>query len=166
MTKDPIEPKFFMPPNTIKKKVGDGGIPANLLSKAQKHLDDNTEEFSPYALELLESLKEAMQEAKTAKTDQQNSRLIQKFSASVMPLKANGSMFHYELVTEVSDIVMKFLDQIDVINADLMNILHAYNQTISIILSKEQTGDGGALGRTLSEEMRKAIARYFAKYGQ
>lgn len=154
-------PHFIMPPNTLKKKAGDGGIPAHLLFRAQKAIDTNTENFKPYAHDLLTRLTLLVDRAQGAAKPPATTEL----TALIMQLKANGAMFRYNLISMVADVILRFLEHAPVLDKDVLDIVRMHNNILTVILNKEFTGDGGKQGERLTAELSRACGRYYKKFG-
>lgn len=155
-------PVFISPRNTLKEKVGDGGIPAYVLKKSQDYLEANPVDFVPFAyrfLERLESIRaDHLQAAKHPK------ETVSEITNIIMQLKSNGSMFHYQLISMISDVMLRFLENVAKIDSDFLEIFTVYNKVLNIILNKRLTGNGGREGYILTQELHSACLRYYTKY--
>lgn len=152
-------PRFILPPNTLKKKVGEGGIPADRLTLAQNFIKANQVDFSPEARKHLSKIKTLM-----AATDGQKSQTCEKIILEVMQLKAHGGMFHYGLISLVSDVVLQFLEKVKDLNDDIVAILTAYMHAVGVILDNEMRGEGGKEGMALAWELDQACNRYYKRH--
>lgn len=158
----PKKVRFMTPPNTLKQKVGSGGLDPLVIARSQDIIDSFEIDFMPYAQRYLEQL-----EAHTTKAIESNDNspeLKGKISVPVMELKANGGMFHYELLSDVANIALRFLDAIDELNKDALEVIKAHETTIKIIIKNDLKGDGGKEGDALINELDKACRRYFSKH--
>jgi len=81
----------------------------------------------------------------------------------VMELKANARMFKYGLVSSLANIMLGFLESIEKLDKDAIEIVSAHQKTLHAIISREMKGDGGEYGVLLEKELRDAIRRYFSK---
>lgn len=155
-------PVFTTVPNTLKMKVGDGGVPAYLLKQCQDYLESNPVDFTPYARRLLERLLQIREQI------QQSAESPEKIQAEilniVMQLKSNGSMFHYQLISMTSDVMLRFLENVKKLDKDFIDILAVYIKVLDIILNKRLNGNGGKEGYVLTQELHSACLRYYSKY--
>ena len=94
--------EFIKVPNTLKAKVGSGGLSEDILNKAQALLENNTVDFQPLAEMYLTALMKGIDIAKGGSFDEAE-YIISSMLYPAMQLKANGGMFHYPLVTKVAD---------------------------------------------------------------
>lgn len=154
--------RFIKPPNVLKQKVGTGGITQERLEKSQKLIDTVKIDFAPYAQTFLKQM--AAEAKKAHKSNDNFQETKDKLIGPVMQLKANGGMFRYQLVSDVADIALQFLEDVEEINDDALAVIKAHENAIKIIVSNKLTGDGGKEGYALVKELHNASKRYFAKY--
>ncbi len=172
MTEDPRhfnqEPRrkaeFIRPPNTLKAKVGSGGLSEDILNKAQTLLENNSAEFGPLADLYLTSLMRGVEMARRAVASDDNENVIAHIISPAMQLKANGGMFHYPLVTRSADKLIQFLEVIERPDDDALEIVVAFLTTIRAITLGKITGDGGKHGNELIDALNHACFRYFEKH--
>lgn len=156
------KPTFIAPNNALKRKVGEGGIPSHTLKKCQDYLESNPVDFTPYGLRYLDQLKQMKSLIAKGDVDQQ---ATSKFLVdTVMQMKSNGSMFHYQLVSMVSDVMLRFLEEAKKLDKDFVDIFTVYINVLDIILNKRLTGNGGKEGYALTQELHNACLRYYAKH--
>ncbi len=156
------EPVFTTPRNKLKEKVGDGGIPAHLIKKCQDLLESNPVDFTPHARRFHERLE--IIRHKIGSSPQNPEQTVAEILNIVMQLKSNGSMFHYQLISMVSDVMLHFLENVRKLDGDFLEILTVYNRVLDIILNKRLSGNGGREGYILTQELHGACLRYYAKY--
>lgn len=155
--------RFIKPPNILKEKVGSGGLSKNILEKAQQLLDENSIDFEPIAQQYMGALQVALNEAEQKGGKDQDETLLENMIKPIMQMKANGGMFKYTLVSRISDGIVLFLEHLDRIDADVLEILQAYQTTITAILHGRIQGDGGEKGDALAMAISDACARYNKK---
>ncbi|MCC6598456.1 MAG: hypothetical protein IT559_06670 [Alphaproteobacteria bacterium] len=161
---DPTKVKFIHPPNTLKAKVGSGGIPESLIRKAQQVMECFESDFRPEARRLVDSLDEALKKAQAAlrsEKDIDKEELV----FPVMQLKANGGMFKYELISDVADICLQFMEGVEDYNQDTFEVIQIHKSTINTILNNNLRGSGGPEGYALVQELHAACMRYFKRHG-
>ena len=156
--------RFFRPPNTLKQKVGSGGLAKDILDKAQLLLEENRIDFEPIALCYMELLRRALDKANNPPANASDTLLLDGLISPIMQLKANGGMFHYPLVTKISEEIVLFLENVKRPDTDVQEIIHAYETTISAILQGEIKGDGGVKGENLFLAIKDACRRYEKKH--
>lgn len=173
MTTDPMQhyhqaprrkAEFIRPPNTLKAKVGSGGLSDVILSKAQALLESNAVDFLPLAELYMASLMNGINEARKEVLITDPEPLIAKILYPAMQLKANGGMFHYPLVTKTADKLIQFLEVIENPDEDALDIVLAFYATIRAITLSKITGDGGKHGEELMDALNEACLRYFDRH--
>lgn len=165
MPDDTVQPKkvrkaeLISPPNTLKEKVGAGGLDDTVLVKAQAMLENNTVDFIPIASMLLEALGNAIQNAKDGGSE--GEAAIEALIYPAMQLKAQGGMFHYSLITEISDILVNFLETVTDVDKDVLEIVTAHRMAIGAAVTGKIQGSGGATGVALRDELMNACNRFY-----
>jgi hypothetical protein len=157
--------EFMLPPNLIKSKVGSGGLSEAVLAKAQEILESNSVDFAPLAEMYLNTLEQAIETAKGAAglPDEQESA-INGMIYPAMQLKANGAMFHFALVTSLADKKVQFLEVIDRIDRDVLDLVHAFVVTIRAVLASQIRDPKHPQGQELLSALDGACRRYFTKH--
>jgi hypothetical protein len=156
--------EFFKMPNILKKKVGDGGLAEEILEKAEQLLANHSVDFAPLGEMYLVALSKGIELAKSARGDDDNEYIISSMIYPAMQLKANGGMFHYELVTKIADKLIQFLEVIEYPDIDAVEIVLAFHTTIRAIVMGRIQGPGGRYGEELLQALNAACMRYFEKY--
>ncbi len=156
--------EFIKPPNTLKQKVGSGGISDDILNKAQKLLEENTLDFEPLANMYLDSLMNGIEMAKGYSPADDIEQIIANMIYPSMQLKANGGMFRYSLVSKISDKLIQFLEVLDEPDIEAVEIVLAFHTTIAAVLHGKITGDGGENGAELLAALTDACMRYFERH--
>jgi len=155
--------KFIDPPNILREKIGRGGIEPTRLEKAEEFIDTNPLNFVPFAERMIEKVDEGVRQAKSGKV--KGKKAVDMLSRPIMELKANGGMFKYMLVSHLADIVLNFLETIDNVDSDVLEIIAAHQNALNVIISNELQGTGGKEGMALANELDSACKRYYKKHG-
>lgn len=156
------EARFIDPPNILRQKVGYGGIDPLIVDRAEQFIDTNELDFGPFALQLMKTLNDLVKDCKAGR--RKGKEAVDALTRPIMELKANGGMFKYMLVSEIADIVLNFLENIDDLNDDVHDIIAAHQNALSVIVMNRLQGGGGREGRALAEELYGACKRYYKKY--
>lgn len=156
--------EFIMPPNTLKSKVGSGGIGEDILEKARILLETNSVDFQPLAEMYLNKLMIATNAARAANRDTDIEAQITALLHPAMQLKSNGGMFHYPLVTTIADKLVQFLEVLAKPDEDALEIIMAFHTTIRAVVMGRITNDGGRHGKELVDALDAACMRYFTRY--
>jgi hypothetical protein len=165
MSKDKArKPRFIKPPNVLKQKVGTGGFDEKLVARSQEYIEKVEVDFIPYAEKYLQEFGAGVKAA--ASSNDNFKKVRDNIIRPVMQLKAHGGMFQYQLVSEVADIALQFLEAVDndTINNETLDVLRAHENTLKVIITNKLKGSGGQEGFRLVQELDKACKRYFSKY--
>lgn len=163
---DASPPVKIVKANTqLQTKAGIGDIDPNRVERAEKVIQNNTEDFSEIAAAFLSRLEDSVTRARDdhGKNELQMSGKIAGMTQPVMELKANARMFKYELVTSLANIMLGFLESIKDLDKDAIEIVAAHHTTLKIIITKKMKGDGGTNGALLRSELEDACDRYFKR---
>lgn len=156
--------EFIKPPNMLKTKVGSGGLSDDILNKAENLLESNTVDFQPLAEMYLAGLMKGIELAKESDPNDDQEYVISRMLYPGMQLKANGGMFHYPLVTRIADKLIQFLEVIERVDIEVVEIVMAFHTTIRAVVMGRVSGDGGKHGTELMRALNEACVRYFDKY--
>ena len=138
--------EFVTPPNHLKIKVGYGGLTEDILNKAQALLENNTTDFTPLAEMYLDAMMKGIEQAKNPAPNMGTEQIITAILFPGMQLKANGGMFHYELVTQIANRFIQFMEVIETVDEDALEIITAFHTAIRAVILARIKGDGGERG--------------------
>lgn len=155
--------KFITPPNILRQKVGTGGIDQRTLDRAEEFIDSNSFDFADVAEEIIRNLRRQVKEVRAGR--ERGKAAIEKLARPIMELKAGGGMFRYQMVSDIADIALNFLETVTKLDDDCLEIVEAHHDALQAIVSKRLQGAGGAQGRALAGELEKASQRFFKKHG-
>ncbi len=155
--------EFLTPINTLKTKVGSGGLSEQILDKAQALLENNAIDFQPLADMYLNTLMKGIERARDTLENGENEAIIASMLYPTMQLKANGGMFHYQLVSMIADKLINFLEVIEKADIDAVEIVLAFHTTLRAVVMGKITGDGGQHGKELMDALDDACRRYFER---
>ncbi len=156
--------KFITPPNVLKAKVGYGGLSDAVLERAQNVLENNTEDFRPLGELYLKQMKDGIDYVAKLGRPTNEEEDIARILFPCVQLKANGGMFHYPLITRIAERFVQFMEVVEKLDAETLDITLAFYTTLKIVINGEIRGDGGPKGNALVEELNGACMRYFEKH--
>lgn len=162
MAMEKKQAKIIKVENNLKKKAGHGDISDVRISRAEQVLVSDGTDFREIASPFLAQLQEAVHVVRQARTEE-ISDLLPSLINPVMELKANAPMFQYGLVGNLASIMLSFLEHINALDKDAIDIIGAHEKTLSAIIGKGMKGDGGPLGAQLTGELEEACNRYYRK---
>jgi len=156
--------EFIKPLDTLKSKVGSGGLTEEILNKAQILLESNNVDFLPMAEVHLATMMRYIDKAKNSSVGEDGEIVIAQIINSAMQLKANGGMFHYQMVTRISDKLIEFLEVVAVLEDDAIEILQAFHTSLRAVVHGRITGSGDKPGDELMQALEDGCLRYFERY--
>ncbi len=159
--KEPNKPKIVKADTSLQQKIGTGKIDGRVIEECQTVIDNNDVDFAPLAQEYLDKLTVAIDKAKAS--DSGKAEAVHDLTAPVMQLKANATTFKYNLIGNLANVMLSFLEGIKELDRDAIAIIEAHQKTLTVIINKKMDGYGGAVGAQMEEELKKACDRYFAK---
>ena len=115
--------RFATPKNTLKEKVGSGGIPEERIKRAEEVIEKCDVGFSSYIHKSVEVMCDIIA---TEHTDDLSETKRQLLIKEVMTMKAHGKMFSFPLVSALSNEVLQIFDIAQRVNADLIDIIKVY----------------------------------------
>ncbi len=155
---------FIMPPNIIKAKIGDGGLSNSILERAQAVLESHQTDFKPLARAYLTQMKEGIKIIRDQNQQTEKEEEIALILYPCVQLKANGSMFKYPLVTKIAERFVQFMEVVEKLDEETLEIAEAFYKTIKIIISGGIKSETSPQREALIEELNKACNRYFQKH--
>lgn len=142
----------------LQQKVGAGPLDEAIVAKSQKVIDENDVDFTPLGLQFLGKLGEALKKANDASIPMKDRK--QGLTGPVMELKANAAIFKYNLIGNLANIMLSFLESTPELDKDAITIVDAHHKTLHLIVVQKMTGDGGKQGEILIHELKDACTRY------
>ncbi len=153
--------KIIKVENKLIKKAGYGELPESVIARSETVIGNNNIDFRDIAEPILSRLRFSIAHAR--QTPDEIASVTKNLINPVMELKANGSMFKYDLIGQLASIMLSFLEHIKDFNHDALEIIEAHEKTLTLIVTKQIKGDGGKLGAQLVEELESACSRYYRK---
>ncbi len=151
--------ELLKPKNEIKQKAGTGGLEQQIIERAQNKIENNDVDFKPIANEFLNMLDKAI--ANTRNGLLTGPKALESIIYPAMQLKAQGGMFHYPLVTEIADIMVNFMETLNALDSDAIDIAEAHRKTLQVIVAKDIRGTQGPVPEQFRNALNDACARYY-----
>lgn len=162
----PLTPELaevITPPNKLKEAVGNGGLDSHTINKAQTAMESSVVDFRPQALPILHTLEHAYDAA--SKGSIEGAAAIEAMIHPSMQLKAQGGMFKYQLVTDVCNTLVNFLETTEKIDRHVLDVVRVHIMTIRFIITTGLKGDGGKPGKDLRDALTAACNRFYKLRG-
>lgn len=153
------QPRVIKANYVLQAKVGSGPLDEKKVEECQRVMDEADVDFVPMANEYLNKLEAAIIQVKNGELTGQDAK--QAMTQPVMELKANASTFKYDLIGNMANIMLSFLETVKTLDKTVIEIVDVHHKTLKAILSNKMKGDGGASGKALEQELKDACKRYF-----
>lgn len=154
--------KIIKADQSLGRRVGFGPLDKRVVESCQKAMERsaNTQDFSEIAKEFLNELEQGII---NARENTNGGMTIQNMVSPVMQLKGSAKIFGYELVGNLANVMLSFLETIKELDNTAIEIVDAHHKTLSAIILKKMSGDGGVHGEKLETELIGACKRYQSK---
>jgi len=132
-------PRFIKSDKALRARIGPNTkITDDQIKQAQDIIDNTPIDFEPYAMNYLHKIKEAVEMA--------------------------AAMFGNHLASEISAMILKFIEHYKRLDSDMLVLLEAYCKTIHLSYSKKLYNVDTPGGRVLLSEMGYAMERYAERF--
>lgn len=153
--------EFIKYENSLKKKVGKGGLSEDILNKAQAVIEESRVDFVPMAQKFLSALREAINTAEDVGNHIDCTPILTAMINPAMHLKANGGMFHYTLVSKIAARLIHFLEVIEDLDESSIEVVKGFYTALRALVIGQVRGEGGKSGEELYNALNEACYRYF-----
>ena len=147
--------------NKLQLKTGTGAINPETIQNAQNYITNNNVDFVPMGREYLNTIGTTMESFENNEIEMKAAHLT--MTKAVMEFKANAKVFGYDLIGDLSTILLNLMEDNEHIDKNFMRIVQAYYQTVTLIFNNKMMGDGGQNGKAIFEEFYAACQRYTQK---
>ena len=153
------KPRVIKANYILQAKVGSGPLDEKVVKECQKVLDNNNVDFAPMAKQFLDKLENAIEKAKNGEV--KFDEAVNLMTLPVMELKANAAIFKYDLIGNLANVMLSFLESVKELDKTVIEIVSAHHKTLHAIVANKMKGDGGQNGKKLEQELKDACKRYF-----
>lgn len=157
----PKKAKIIKANTLLQAKVGRGPLDEKVVRRCQTVIDNNKADFPVLAREYLQRLHAVLMSIQ--QEELKGRAALQALAEPVMQLKAHAGMFKYPLISSLAGIMLSFLESVQAIDDDVIDIVSAHHKTLKTLIIKRMEGDGSSYGEALKEELSEACQRYFAR---
>lgn len=152
--------RIVTPINVLKQKIGSGGLDAATIAKAEQTLENNTIDFKPIATDLLKEMDASIESARKSKIEDE--ALVEALIYPAAQFLALGSVFHYPIISDISDNLVGFLETIATPpSEETLEIVTAHRMAISVALNNNMTGKHPPQGAELKHSLVEVCQRYY-----
>lgn len=152
--------KLFDADKSLQYKVGlenlDDLIPDNVVANAQYQVNASAAEFEAHLNEEMAKVGKLYEQFK--ENPNANDAVFKELEASVLNIKSNAGMFNYQLATLLAWTLYNTIASIaDGLDDKKDAIAQGLIRALNVVFQKRMTGDGGASGKALIEEVSQFI---------
>lgn len=151
--------EFIMPPNKLKQKAGSGGLEEAVLQKAEESLEKNDIDFHPIADEFLKQIDVHLKEIAEGKLT--GEAAIEAIIYPAMQLKAQGTMFHFPLATDIANILVNFLETVVTMDQKVAEIILAHRRSLAAVLQGNMKDPNDPQGVALRTALLETCNKYY-----
>lgn len=149
--------QVIRPPNTLRLKVGSGGIDAGAIAKAEAALQAMSAQFGQWLQDEITKL-EAAQTA--IRTEGYNAATAEALYFRAHDLKGLGGTYQYPMVTRLAGSLCKMMDDPAKRLSAPMVILDAHIDAIRAVVRDKIQTDDHPVGRMLAETLEARVREY------
>lgn len=155
--------KFLAPDYSLKKAIGEDVDIRDIfnednIEKAQGAIDKHKDSFLEWSIQDIGSLSEYY--ANASADIEKCGPMIIEIEKVASIIKSRAGTFGYELATLVAKSLSRFCALHTKINAEHMIVIGKHIDTLSVVFTKRITGDGGAVGKELLDNLAKLVEKY------
>lgn len=149
----------------LQRKVGTGNVEVAQVEKAQKVIETNVVDFGELANPQLKELRQAIVMAQKNKHGGPDDRaILEAIILPIMNLKANAGNFNFPLISEMTGVVLNFLENVKVMDDNIVHIADNLHKAVSVAVTMKLKTSKNGVGQQLLTEFDAVCKRYAAKY--
>ena len=149
--------QVIRPPNTLRLKVGGGGIDPSAIAKAEAALAAMSSQFGQWLQDEIDKMEKAQSDIRTQGYNAQTAEALY-FRAH--DLKGLGATYQYPLVTRLAGSLCKMLDDPAKRLTAPPVILDAHVDAIRAVVRDKIQTDDHPVGRMLAETLEARVAEH------
>lgn len=157
------EVRILPPDYALKKMIGEDVdlkqvfSPEN-IEKAQSVINEHKNSFVEWVMKDIGQLEESY--AKIADAPAASEAEIRKLSRAAFIIKSQAGTFGFALATQVAKSLDDFCNKHFHPTPGHLTVIRKHIDTLSLIFHKNITGDGGAVGKELSETLFRLVDKF------
>ncbi|GAA0534419.1 chemotaxis protein histidine kinase CheA [Rhizomicrobium palustre] len=157
MNKPPKKAQIFMPPNTLRAKVGGGGyIDSDILARAEKAVDGLKAEFSDWLAADISALSAATV-AFTAKPSPETADALFR---TAHDLRGQATTFEYPLIARIAASLAKLMEGLGKTKTEVPPaLISAHLDAIQVIYRDKVKDISNYVALALTEELERRVLK-------
>ncbi len=148
--------EVFMPPNTLKAKMGGVGLDVSAVRRAELAIEELKDEFGTWMVEDVTRLSTARDAYEAGRSRDTLGTLYR----AAHDLKGQGATFDYPLVARMAGLLCKLTD-IEGDGKEIpMNLIDAHVDAIKVIVRQRIKDAGNMTAAVLIAELERRVSEY------
>jgi hypothetical protein len=156
-------PRIIKATKDLRSKIGpNAGITKTQIDEAQEFIDNSGLDYAEQALgyiKQLEGIIEMLRHMPYNRESEYNNVCM-----PIMQIKGQAGMFGNKLATQISYIVLVFLEKFQRLDDNVLNIVDIYIKAIRLSYSKKLFTLDSDGGKEIADELNSALKRYQKRY--
>ena len=148
--------EIINPPNTVKQKVGTGGLGAvdqEALQRAEEVIVGMTDSYLDWVVEDLKKIDKAYAKLEAATGDGKE-ELEGIFQVS-HDIKGQGGSFGYDLMTAIGNEPCRLIEKIDTPGPGEIEAIKVHIDAMKLVIGEDMKGQGGKAGEEILAGLQK-----------
>ena len=163
MAKQPVTVRLYRFQNRLKERcaglsTGDVSISPEAIAAAEGMLEKMAEDYPDWVSALLLTLQE--KHSRCVDTPEDRKELFIEINSIAHDMKGQGGTFGYPLMTQFADSLYTITDGRGKYTDNQVELVKSHLDAMRAVIKARLKGDGGAIGKELSETLEKALAKY------
>lgn len=158
-------PRIIKASKILRNKIGPNArITKEQVKKAQDYLEESGLDFTVQALAYIDELEGIVNDMRSS--DYNREADYDLIATPIMQVKGQAGMFGNKLASEVSYILLSFMEKFRRLDNSMLNIIDIYIKVVrlSYKLNLNYMDTPGA--QDIVSELQKALDKYYAKYAK
>ncbi len=147
-TQMPAEPQSAPEPNNALNATT-----ADQLAQANEAIAALAKEYPIWAAQDIKKMIQALQDARSLSGEKRADMIRKELFKIAHNTKGQGATFGYPLITDIGDHLCRYIERIENIQNEEMNIMRDHINAMDTILKQKLTGDGGTVGQELKDKL-------------
>jgi chemotaxis protein histidine kinase CheA len=162
-----VQVRYYRFRNALKEKAsggkagagsGKGTIAVAALQAAEAEFEKMAEDYPDWVGGNLPNLYQI--HGRCVDTPEQRHQLFRKLHEAAHDLKGQGGTFGYDLISVFAESLYNFTYAAEEYSDNQVELVKAHIDAMKAVISGRIKGDGGDIGKELSQSLHKAIERY------
>jgi len=152
--------KIIQQPNALKKaKIGSGPgkLDPLMIERAERAVKNMEKDYAVWALQDLAALDAAFARLRADMANQ--GPALREVFRIALDMKGQGASFGYKLITEIGDLLCKFIEDRPALGPFDCDVVAAHLAAMRAVFAQTVRDDGGAVGRALVASLQKLIEK-------